>query len=146
MYDVLVTNVEVQDEFYHSVTMSLLFLAPLLNPVVYVVCNKRYRLYITSTLRRLCCKSNCSRSNKVHITTITENNSAIVGVSTITTTVWQYTSHFIQLENHIIIITLYWISYWTAKNVDGRKCYIELALLWFEHVFHRYLLIQGAKR
>jgi hypothetical protein len=38
MYDVIITNVGTQDDFYHSITMSLLFLAPLLNPPVPVYC------------------------------------------------------------------------------------------------------------
>ncbi|KAJ8299469.1 hypothetical protein KUTeg_023529 [Tegillarca granosa] len=42
-----------QDELRHSITMTLLFLSPLLNPFVYVACNKRYRGYIIETVRSL---------------------------------------------------------------------------------------------
>lgn len=75
MYDVIITNVEIQDDFYHSITMSLLFLAPLLNPVVYVVCNKRYRSYVLHLLRKMCIKLRIKRSNKINFT---EDNTVIV--------------------------------------------------------------------
>lgn len=46
-YDVII-NSPTQDETYHHVTMVLLFLSPLLNPLIYVGCNRRYREYILS--------------------------------------------------------------------------------------------------
>ncbi|XP_063399406.1 uncharacterized protein LOC134684045 [Mytilus trossulus] len=67
LYDVIVTNVKTQDDFYHSITMSLLFLAPLLNPVVYVICNKRYRSFIAYSLRRRISNLCSKRSNKIDL-------------------------------------------------------------------------------
>ena len=82
MYDVIITNVGTQDDFYHSITMSLLFLAPLLNPVVYVVCNKRYRSYVLLLLRKMCMKLRIKRSNKINFS---EDNTATVATCTTST-------------------------------------------------------------
>jgi hypothetical protein len=48
---------------------------PLLNPVVYVVCNKRYRSYVLLLLRKMCMKLRIKRSNKINFS---EDNTATV--------------------------------------------------------------------
>ncbi|KAJ8299077.1 hypothetical protein KUTeg_023137 [Tegillarca granosa] len=50
LYDV-VENSPDQNELRHSVTMILLFMSPLLNPLVYVACNKKYREYIVNGMK-----------------------------------------------------------------------------------------------
>lgn len=51
LYDVII-NSPAQDETRHHITMVLLFLSPLLNPLIYVGCNRGYRNYIVSTFGR----------------------------------------------------------------------------------------------
>ncbi|XP_033752030.1 C-C chemokine receptor type 4-like [Pecten maximus] len=53
LYDVI-DNTPHQNDPRHSITMTLLFMSPLLNPMVYVACNRRYREYIVQTFKKLC--------------------------------------------------------------------------------------------
>ncbi|OWF35374.1 Rhodopsin, GQ-coupled [Mizuhopecten yessoensis] len=65
LYDVI-DNTPHQNDLRHSISMTLLFMSPLLNPMVYVACNRRYREYIVQTCKNMC---KCGNKNKGNETT-----------------------------------------------------------------------------
>ncbi|XP_067655762.1 blue-sensitive opsin-like [Haliotis asinina] len=72
LYDVII-NAADQNEMRHSVSLSLLFLSPLLNPVLYGIFNKRIREcfleIIRNCYRKLKCKSSDDSSSVVNTVT-----------------------------------------------------------------------------
>ncbi|XP_071099443.1 olfactory receptor 2AP1-like [Haliotis cracherodii] len=77
LYDVII-NAETQDEMRHSVSLSLLFLSPLLNPVLYGIFNKRFRDCFLdlckNVYRKFRCKgANSADGNPLTLNTVTRN-------------------------------------------------------------------------
>ncbi|KAK3735280.1 hypothetical protein RRG08_046125 [Elysia crispata] len=59
-----ITNLNHQDNTVHSVSMSLLFLSPLLNPIVYGVFNRHFRLALSELLRGVFVFRACRRQEE----------------------------------------------------------------------------------
>ncbi|RUS69314.1 hypothetical protein EGW08_022924 [Elysia chlorotica] len=61
-----ITNLDHQNNTIHSVSMSLLFLSPLLNPIVYGVFNKHFRLALFELLRGVFSRRVCRRQEQAN--------------------------------------------------------------------------------
>ncbi|KAK6190267.1 hypothetical protein SNE40_002176 [Patella caerulea] len=71
LYDVIY-NIKSQDRLDHSITMALLFLSPLLNPIMYVLFNKKHRACLMRLIKSVCAKITCR--NSIQENSITEND------------------------------------------------------------------------
>ncbi|ESO82045.1 hypothetical protein LOTGIDRAFT_170320 [Lottia gigantea] len=60
LLDVII-NSDAQEDLYHSITMSLLFLSPLLNPIIYVFLNARHRHCLLQLLKSVIYRLRCRK-------------------------------------------------------------------------------------